>query len=80
MRFAIDNPPATSPHRPSVRAGVARQFNGYAIPGVAIVQAWPHRPMSHARAVARRIVSDPTSYLWAVRAFNVPGMILNKAA
>jgi hypothetical protein len=80
MRFTIDNPPATSPHRPPVRAGVARRFNGYAVPGIAIVQAWPHRPMSHARAVARRIFADPASYLWAVRAFNVPGVILANAA
>jgi hypothetical protein len=74
MRFVIDDKPATSPRRPAARAGVERVFNGYAVPGVATVQAWPHRPMSHARAIARRIHRDAESYLSTIAAFDVPGI------
>ena len=36
LKFIIDPAPATSPHRPHVRAGVARTFN---VPGVTFDRA-----------------------------------------
>jgi hypothetical protein len=80
LRFVIDKPPATSAHRPLVRAGVARCFNGYVIPGVAVVEAWPHRSLTHARRSPAGSSQIPRHTCWAVRAFNVPGVILKAAA
>jgi hypothetical protein len=80
MKFEIDNSPATSPHRPAVRAGVVRIFNGYTVPDVATVEAWPHRPLSHARQIARRLHRDAASYLPVVMAFALPGIVLHAGA
>jgi hypothetical protein len=55
---------------------VVRSFNGYHVPGVVTVEAWPHRGMSHARAIARRIVRDPAAYLAVINTFNLPGVIV----
>lgn len=80
MTFTIDAAPRTLPHRPIERAGVVRVFNGYAVPGVATVSAWPHRGMTHARQLARRLYRRPADYLWAVRTFDVPGVQICAAA
>jgi hypothetical protein len=80
MKFTIDEPPATSPHRTSVRAGVSRIFNGYSVPNVATVEAWPHRPLSHARQIARRLHRDAANYLPVVMAFALPGIVLHAGA
>jgi len=80
LKFIIDPAPATSPHRPHVRAGVARVFNAYTVPGVATVEGWPWRSMTDARAIARRLYLDPASYLPVVATFNVPGVTFDRAA
>lgn len=80
MRFTIHDQPATAPHRPATRAGVVRIFNGYAAPGVAAVNAWPHRPMSHARAIARRIARDPAAYIDIILTFDLPGIDIDPTA
>lgn len=74
MKFVIHDSPRTSPHRPKVRSGVVRGFNAYVVPGVATVEAWPHRPMSHARAIARRIHKHPECYLSVISTYHVPGV------
>lgn len=79
LSFTIDDPPATAPHRPAVRAGVARAFNAYAVAtrfGLVTVQAWPHRGMAHARQIARRLHRDAAGYLWAIRASDMPGVVV----
>jgi hypothetical protein len=56
---------------------VARAFNAYQTAtrfGRVTVEAWPHRGMTQARQLARRIHRDPDGFLWAVRTFRVPGV------
>jgi hypothetical protein len=67
-------------HRPVVRAGVRRDFNAYTVPGVATVEAWPHRPMQSARGIARRILRDGAAYLPVIRLFDVPGILTHAKA
>jgi hypothetical protein len=77
LRFVIDDAPVASPHRPAVRAGVERVFNGYratVAAGVVTVMAWPHRPIAHARAIARRVLGDAAGYLAIINLLHVPGV------
>jgi hypothetical protein len=73
--FIVQPAPYRSPSRPQVRAGVRRRFNAYDVPGVASVEAWPHRPLKSARQLARRVYRDP-SYLDVVRALALPGVTI----
>lgn len=76
MKFTINDRISTSPHRPAVRAGVQRLHNGYHVPDVGIsVEAWPHRSLSHARQLARRIFRDPRGYLAIINLYCVPGIV-----
>ena len=79
MRFTIADAPRTSPHRPAVRSGVERVFNGYSVPGVATVEGWPWRSLTDARAIARRLYLDPASYLPVLATMNVPGVTFDCA-
>jgi hypothetical protein len=76
MRFVIDPPIRTSASRPGVRAGVRRAHNAYIVPGVGTVEAWPHRPLGHARAIARRLFVNPADYAAVIRQCAVPGVTL----
>jgi hypothetical protein len=78
MQFTIDDAPRTSPRRPAVRAGVRRIFNGYTVPGLVTVEAWPHRSIDHARQIARRVRRDPAGVLAVCRMFRVPGVIYTR--
>jgi hypothetical protein len=75
MRFVIDDAPARGAHRPDVRAGVRRVHNGYEVPGRAVVAAWPHRPLAHARQIARRLTRDTwRDYAAVIRQCDVAGV------
>jgi hypothetical protein len=78
MQFTIDDAPRTSPRRPAVRAGVRRIHNGYTVPGLVTVEAWPHRSIDHARQIARRVRRDPAGVLAVCRMFRVPGVIYTR--
>ena len=61
------------PHQPIRRLPVVETDDGYTVPGVAHVQAAPHRPWALAEALAQRIAASRV-YLSFALYWGLPGV------